>query len=111
MTPVENPETPAEELYNERHHGTRIVVEQCFVALKARFRCLHKSGGALQYSPLKCAKITIACLLLHNYCVKLKIPVPDDSELEEPMVPDEQPQAAVGKGTETRIGLIKRFSV
>ena len=111
MTPVANPATPAEELYNERQTGTRVIVEQCFGVLKSRFRCLHSSGGSLQYTPIKCAKITIACLLLHNICVKRRIPL-QDYRNEEPMVADHPPAAGQqrGRATDIRLALINQFS-
>ncbi|XP_018007920.1 putative nuclease HARBI1 [Hyalella azteca] len=73
MTPFANPASPAEEEFNRCHTRTRTIIEQTFGVLKSRFRCLHKSGGNLQYDPLKCAKITAACLLLHNRCIKRRI--------------------------------------
>ncbi|KAK3862683.1 hypothetical protein Pcinc_031474 [Petrolisthes cinctipes] len=42
--------------------------------VKNRFRCIHRSGGELQYTPLRSAKIVSACLLLHNMCVSRSIP-------------------------------------
>ena len=75
MTPFANPRTAAEEAFNRSHKKTRVVVEQCFGVLKSRFRCLHKSGGSLQYTPVKCAHITIVCFLLHNRCIDRKIPL------------------------------------
>ncbi|KAG0710251.1 putative nuclease HARBI1 [Chionoecetes opilio] len=41
-------------------------------------RCLHKSGGALQYTPVKCARIMIGCIFLHNRCVLRGIPLPQE---------------------------------
>lgn len=78
MTPFPSPSPPPEERYNRSHMRTRVVVEQCFGILKSRYRCLHKSGGNLQYTPTKCAKITMSCLLLHNYCIKRRIPEPEE---------------------------------
>ncbi|KAG0712129.1 putative nuclease HARBI1 [Chionoecetes opilio] len=74
--PVTHPTTVPEERYNRVHTTTRVTVEQTFGILKSRFRCLHKSGGALQYTPLKCCKIIVSCLLLHNRCVRRGIPEP-----------------------------------
>lgn len=73
---------------------TRVLIEQTFGLLKSRFRCLHKSGVSLQYIPQKCANIIVACLLLHNYCVKRRIPNPemldpdddDDDDAHDPPV-------------------------
>ncbi|XP_047468574.1 putative nuclease HARBI1 [Penaeus chinensis] len=78
LTPLLNPRTPGETRYNRSHTRTRVIIEQTFGILKSRFRCLHHSGGTLQYDPVKCSKIAIACLLLHNYCVKRRIPVPQE---------------------------------
>ncbi|XP_069192090.1 putative nuclease HARBI1, partial [Procambarus clarkii] len=75
LTPFTNPENPPEELYNRSHARTRVVIEKTFGVLKSRFRCLHRSGGSLQYEPDKCAKISVACMLLHNYCIEQRIPL------------------------------------
>lgn len=113
MTPVTNPATPAEMAYNRAHIRTRVVVEQAFGVLKSRFRCLHKSGGSLQYSPTKCANITIACFLLHNYCVKRRVPVPVDDDEEGPLDQDDDQahvQAGVGgRGRDVRNDLINNW--
>ncbi|KAJ1152870.1 hypothetical protein NDU88_005644 [Pleurodeles waltl] len=53
LTPVRNPRTRAEERYNEAHGRTRRVIERTFGVLKAKFRCLHMTGGSLFYSPKK----------------------------------------------------------
>ncbi|KAM4706602.1 putative nuclease HARBI1 [Discoglossus pictus] len=53
LTPVNNPHTEGEERYNAAHARTRNVIERTFGLLKMRFRCLHSTGGALQYTPVK----------------------------------------------------------
>ena len=79
---------------------TRVVVEQLFGILKSRFRCLHKSGGALQYAPEKVAKIAAACMLLHNRCRLRNIPDPTDRipamELLEADAAQHNPAPAAG---------------
>lgn len=87
LTPLSNPATPEEQRYNQSHTRSRVVVEQTFGILKARFKCLHKSGGALQYEPAKCAKIAVASMLLRNYCINRRIP------LAEPVDNDDDGQA------------------
>ncbi|KAH7934614.1 hypothetical protein HPB51_029019 [Rhipicephalus microplus] len=70
LTPVRSPVGPANEQYNSAHTRMRQVIERTFGVLKRRFRCLHQSRGALQYSPLMCTKIRVACAMLHNMCVR-----------------------------------------
>ncbi|XP_058877959.1 putative nuclease HARBI1 [Acipenser ruthenus] len=66
MTPVLSPQTAGENAYNEAHRRTRSAIESTFGMLKMRFRCLDRSGGALQYSVKKVAEIFVACCVLHN---------------------------------------------
>lgn len=70
LTPLRSAAGPAEQRYNAAHTRTRQVIERTFGILKGRFRCLHQSGGVLQYSPSMCARIVVACAVLHNMCVR-----------------------------------------
>ncbi|KAJ1151032.1 hypothetical protein NDU88_003819 [Pleurodeles waltl] len=97
LTPVRNPRTRAEERYNEAHGQTRRVIERTFGLLKARFRCLHMTGGSLFYSPMKVCQIIIACSMLHNLALRRQVPFlqedgPDDGVVEavEPVDSDEE---------------------
>lgn len=47
---------------------------ESFSAYTYIFRCLHKSGGVLLFTPNKCAQVIMACLKLHNLCVDLRLP-------------------------------------
>ncbi|KAL3205988.1 hypothetical protein MRX96_040486 [Rhipicephalus microplus] len=65
--------------------------------------CLHQSGGALQYNPLMCTKIVVACTMLHNMCVRHGIDfsfTDDDPFLDEggddPELPCLQEDTAAG---------------
>jgi len=82
----------------------RVVVEQTFGTLKSRFRCLHDSGHSLQYHPVKCARIAIACKLLHNICIQRRIP------LDEPLVDHEDPGVDAYRGEE-QTGQARRRSL
>ncbi|KPP79692.1 putative nuclease HARBI1 [Scleropages formosus] len=66
MTPLQYPETPADFRYNMAHAATHEIVDRTFRAIQTRFRCLDGSKGYLQYSPEKCARIILACCVLHN---------------------------------------------
>ncbi|KAJ1101087.1 hypothetical protein NDU88_006161 [Pleurodeles waltl] len=74
LTPVRNPRTRAEERYNEAHVRTRRVIERTFGLLKARFRCLHMTGGSLFYSPKKVCQIIVACCMIHNLALRRQVP-------------------------------------
>ncbi|XP_063806565.1 putative nuclease HARBI1 [Pseudophryne corroboree] len=69
LTPLSQPDSPAEHSYNHAHKATRNVIERCFGVLKSRFRCLDKSGGLLLYSPSKVTRIVFCCCFLHNLCL------------------------------------------
>ncbi|KAJ1173000.1 hypothetical protein NDU88_004842, partial [Pleurodeles waltl] len=103
MTPYLNPTTPAERRYKAAHRATRNVMERTFGLLKSRFRCLHKSGGALQYSPETTCRIVTTCAILHNIATTRGIPVEIcDSESDEdddpipPLQPADRTSAAEG---------------
>ncbi|XP_030069244.1 putative nuclease HARBI1 [Microcaecilia unicolor] len=70
LTPLAMPRSDAEKRYNEAHIATRCTIERMFGVLKSRFRCLHISGGSLQYSPEKVADIVLVCCMLHNITLK-----------------------------------------
>ncbi|KAJ1219278.1 hypothetical protein NDU88_006847 [Pleurodeles waltl] len=74
LPPVRNPRTRAEERYNEAHARTRRIIERTFVLLRARFRCLHQTGGSLYYSLKKVCKIIVACCMLHNLALRHQVP-------------------------------------
>ncbi|KAJ1100788.1 hypothetical protein NDU88_005863 [Pleurodeles waltl] len=90
MTPFLTPSNECERRYNNAHKRTRNLIERTFGLLKARFRCLHRSGGALQYTPITAFKIVVACAILHNIATRRGLPLtpadpdPDDEEQEQP---------------------------
>ncbi|XP_052771219.1 putative nuclease HARBI1 [Mya arenaria] len=82
LTPLLNPTTPQEIALNNVQIRGRIVIERIFGLLKSRFRCLHRSGGALQYTPTKRCKIVVACVKLHNFCIENNVPFPADMMMD-----------------------------
>ncbi|KAJ1191345.1 hypothetical protein NDU88_000661 [Pleurodeles waltl] len=74
LTLVRNPRTRAEERYNEAHGRARRIIERTFGLLKARFRCLHLTGGTLYYSLKKVCQIIVACCMLHNLALRRQVP-------------------------------------
>lgn len=112
MTPKSNPNTPAEEIYNSAHSKTRVVVERALGVCKSRFRCIHKSGGMLLFTPAKSVQIITAVFKLHNLCMDIKLPV-DDMELNinpERGVPEPGANADTA-GQTVRQRLIQRFAI
>ncbi|KAJ1210955.1 hypothetical protein NDU88_006317 [Pleurodeles waltl] len=51
-----------------------------FGLLKARFRCLHVTGGSLYYSPKKVCQIIVACCMLHNLALRRRVPFLQEEE-------------------------------
>ncbi|KAJ1134397.1 hypothetical protein NDU88_000849 [Pleurodeles waltl] len=117
LTPVRNPRTRAEERYNEAHGRTRRVIERTFGLLKARFRCLHMTGGSLFYSPKKVCQIIIACSMLHNLALRRQVPFlqedgPDDGVVAavEPVEPvDSDEEEAEEEDIDNRESVIQQY--
>ena len=70
LTPYLTPGDHRQRCYNNAHWRTRAVIERTFGLLKSRFRCLHKSGGALQYAPETACMIVATAAILHNIAIK-----------------------------------------
>lgn len=69
FTPLEQTNTPAENLYNESHVLSRNVVERCIDVLKSRFPVLQKR---VTLSVERTGVIIVACAVLHNLAVRMK---------------------------------------
>ncbi|KAJ1082769.1 hypothetical protein NDU88_002934 [Pleurodeles waltl] len=80
LTPVRNARTGAEERYNEAHGRTRRIIKRTFGLPKARFRCLHLTGGSLCYSPEKVCQVVVACCMLHNPALRMHVPFRQEEE-------------------------------
>ncbi|XP_069059570.1 putative nuclease HARBI1 [Pleurodeles waltl] len=92
----------------------RCVMEQSFGLLKARFRAIDKTGGALLYSPMKLCKFIVACCMPHNLALRRNIPyISDEGELavppgEPPEMPSEDDRYEDG-GEDMRADLINQY--
>ncbi|XP_067894246.1 putative nuclease HARBI1 [Heterodontus francisci] len=52
------------------HGSTRVTIEQAIGLLTLRFPCLDRSGGALQYAPVRVSRIMVVCCALHNLALQ-----------------------------------------
>lgn len=94
-TAIIQPRSNQELRHNAKIKGTRVQVENAIGLLKARFRCLDKSGGILMYTPKKVCKFVIVCIMLHN--IRRGLRLPEDENMEDVNVeeddinPEEEP--------------------
>ncbi|KAJ1184567.1 hypothetical protein NDU88_001371 [Pleurodeles waltl] len=114
QTPVRNPRTWAEERYNEAHGRTRRVIERLFGLLKARFWCLHMTGGSLYYSPKKLCQIIVACCMLHNLALRRQVPFLQEDGPEGGLVAavepvDSEEEAAEEEVIDNRNNVIQQY--
>ncbi|XP_063801091.1 putative nuclease HARBI1 [Pseudophryne corroboree] len=107
MTPIEDPQSPAESRYNSAHAAALNVMAHALCCLKSRFRCLSRRGGSLQYSPLKVSQIFVACCVLHNMALShgLEVPVEEQEEGSEGEAEGEAKQQA----QEARKQLLQKY--
>ena len=89
MTPLQSPISASEQRYNEALQKTRFKVECAIGLWKSVFRCVHKSGGILLYTPAKVCKIVCSTLVLHN--IRRKLRLPEDEEF----IPEPDPETPV----------------
>ncbi|XP_047137438.1 putative nuclease HARBI1 [Hydra vulgaris] len=88
ITPFSQPTTPEEIYFYKVHCQVRSEFERCIGHLKNRWRCLHKIGGTLQYTP------------------RLEVPDDIDFEYDEDDVQHELTQA-----NQVRLGIVGRNHV
>ncbi|XP_063226847.1 putative nuclease HARBI1 [Bacillus rossius redtenbacheri] len=75
LTPILHaPDGTPESRYTTGHCSARCAIERCNGLLKSRFRCLSKARQ-LNYAPHTAALIVNACVVLHNFCVRNKLPL------------------------------------
>ncbi|KAJ1168846.1 hypothetical protein NDU88_000759 [Pleurodeles waltl] len=111
LTPVRNPRTRAEERYNEALGRTRTIIERTFGHLKARFRCLHLTGGSLYYSPKKVCQIIVACCMLHNLVLTRQVTFLQEDEAEDGRVAAVEPveEEAEEEDLDNRTTIIQQY--
>lgn len=82
MTPLQGPQTPAEQLYNESLIRTRISVERMFGIWKRRFPILSLGSRFKEVNSI--LAVIIATAVLHNIARRAGDPLPENDELQVP---------------------------
>lgn len=80
ITPLNNPATPVEHLFNEAQIRTRNPIERCFGIWKRRFPIL---AFGIRLKLYKVEAIVVACAVLHNIAILLNEELPLLSAEEE----------------------------
>ena len=66
-------------VHKEVHHTSLYRNYNCdWKCVLTLFSCVCQSGFSARYAPGKTCQIIMACVVLHNITVKLRLPVPDD---------------------------------
>ncbi|XP_054635986.1 putative nuclease HARBI1 isoform X1 [Dunckerocampus dactyliophorus] len=107
MTPLNNPQTPQEQMYNQKHTRTRSCVERTIGILKGRWMCLDTAGGRLLYKPEKVCRIIMACCVLHNITMKRGVSIAHVAPPDEDMRPQPRLEPEHGAAVLIRQRLIK----
>ena len=102
LTPLDEPETPAEKKYNKAHKTTRSIIERTFGLWKARFMCINKLGGRMVMKPRNCCKVIVATAILHNIAMDLGMPILDENGDEVEMDPPTE-EATLERGFDAQI--------
>ncbi|XP_067890524.1 putative nuclease HARBI1 [Heterodontus francisci] len=102
LTTLRNTTSDAKERYNACHRSTRATIKQAIDMLKLRFRCLDKSGGALQYAPERVACLISVCCALHNFALNRGEALQDEERREQDSSSDDKD--AEGLQQEMRMG-------
>lgn len=81
ITPLRNPTTPAEQLFNESQIRTRNPIERCYGVWKRRFPIL---AYGIRLKMEKVEAVVIAAAVLHNIACHMNdtLPLPQDVDLE-----------------------------
>lgn len=74
LTPLRNPITPGEILYNKSHIKTRNTVERSYGVWKRRFPCI---GSKLRLKQNRIEAVVVATAVLHNICRDRNDPEPE----------------------------------
>ncbi|XP_048481408.1 putative nuclease HARBI1 [Plutella xylostella] len=97
LTPLRDPVTDGEKLYNESQIRTRNVVERMFGCWKKRFPALSMK---IRTDLRRVQPITVATAVLHNICKKMRDPVPPARIVDDDSSDEEDPAYEVNRNDE-----------
>ncbi|XP_071843463.1 putative nuclease HARBI1 [Apostichopus japonicus] len=103
MTPIAEPQSPAEISYNRAHPRTRVFIEQVNGQLKMKFPCLMVG---LHVGPKQACRTIVACAVLFNLAKDMQEP---EHELNQHL-PDD-PHAEIYPGAARAAGLAIRAQI
>ena len=108
MVPFKNPETPAQQIFNQVFTKERVIIERCFGQLKKRFPML---AGVVRVATKQVPKFIVACAVLHNVSKYLHDDLPQDAT-PDPIV-DEEIEEPHGEtdAVQRQLGQIKRREI
>ncbi|XP_065682388.1 putative nuclease HARBI1 [Hydra vulgaris] len=111
ITPYSVPATPDEIYFNRVQRKPRSEVKRCIGRIKNRWRCLLKSGGALQYTPTMCCSIILTCVLLENMCYSIGLEDPDEFDIDDDDNNEDDDYPDRRLTNQTRLGMKRRVLV
>ena len=117
MVPFNNPTAAGEKKFNKSLKRCRSVVERTIGVLKSRWRCLDSSNtGGLQFTPEVSCQVIGACIILHNYCIRRRLPynilphiLTDRDESVRHHDENENARVLLKKGKNQRNEIIRQF--
>ncbi|XP_068742016.1 uncharacterized protein [Montipora capricornis] len=99
--------TPPQQRFNKVLTKLRVVVERAYGKLKMRWRCILKE---LEDDTQRVADITLACCILHNFCIIMGDDFDDSDEDESSDDDDDDGREDDDEGQEIRRALTEDLS-
>ena len=99
--------TPPQQRFNKVLTKLRVVVERAYGKLKMRWRCILKE---LEDDTQRVADITLACCILHNFCIIMGDDFDDSDEDESSDDDDDDGREDDDEGQEIRRALTEYLS-
>ena len=63
------------------HYKKNVIIKNRSTKKKFLCRCMHKTGGSLQFGTEKCVKIIECCFRLHNKALSERVPLQGGNEV------------------------------